>query len=158
MTINGSLNIKRQLVKIVFLTVICVTTILFMTGCPALMDYEYYITDNYSIWHINSGEIFLRYEPNGKGSYPAERVVDTYVREFCYNEQYVAVKQMDPDKINFDDFELNDFSCVVYYLVDMINNAVYGPYETEEEFNQIAENLSVGELCEWKLTRPRPTE
>ena len=76
-------------------------------------------------------------------------VIETYIHEFSYNEQYIAVKQFNPEKLDFENFNSNDFSNPSYYLVDTVSTNVYGPYKSQEEFDFACEELNVVGLCEW---------
>lgn len=85
-------------------------------------------------------------------------VIESYINEFCYNEQYVAVKQFDPEKLDFENFELNDFSDPLYYLVDTVSTNIYGPYKSQEEFDFACKELNVVGLGEWISTRSNPNK
>ena len=93
-----------------------------------------------------------------KGSCNTQIVVESYVHEFSYNEQYVAVKQFNPESLDFQNFDSNDFSTPTYYFVDTVSTTVYGPYETQEEFDAACKEMNVGKLGEWISTRSNPND
>ena len=165
MTMNGHSIIKRLFGKKCLLIVLCFLMTFFLVGCPAWSDWEYYLPNDYIIFRVNSRNIKLAEQTiykekqtiYGKKEYhDIDTVVDNYISEFCYNEQFIAVKQMNPETMNFEDFETNNFESAVFYLVDTSNDDVFGPYQTEAEFNKIIDGKEITNLCQWISTRNNP--
>ena len=165
MTINSNWNIKQRLdKKYNLLFSICIVMLLVLVGC-GYGDYEYRLPNGFRICRANSETITLNAEKciyeytdedglKGLSSF----AVESYVHEFSYNEQYVAVKQFNPENLDFQNFDSNDFSTPTYYFVDTVSTTVYGPYETQEEFEFACKEMNVGELGEWISTRSNPND
>ncbi len=144
------------------LLLVCITT--FFSGC-GIGDYEYIMSNGFRIVRVNSERIVLSAEKciyefttkNGNKGLTS-CAVENYINEFCYNEQYIAVKQFDPEKLDFENFELNDFSNPAYYLVDTVSTNIYGPYKSQEEFEFACNELNVAGFCEWTSTRSDPNK
>lgn len=159
MTMNGFSNIKQQSGK-KFLFIFCLSIIvLLLTSCPALSDWLYELPNDYAISSnayttIDLAKIKSRYGD----SCTLDIVVETYIDEFAYSERYIAVKQFDPEKLDFENFNSNDFSAPLYYIVDTVSTNVYGPYETKEMFETACAELDVGNLGNWICTRNNPNK
>lgn len=163
MIMNSNYNIKQQLGKPCYLIfTLCLIIFLFLTGCGT-EDYEYKLPNGFRICRINNETITLNAEKSiyeytnddglkGLSSF----AVESYIHEFCYNEQYVAVKWFDPEKIDFEDIDSNDFSSPLYYLVDTLATDVFGPYQTQNEFDAACDQMNVGTLGEWISTQSNP--
>ena len=159
MITNSRWNIKQQLDKqhsLIFALYFVI--IMFLTRCGN-GDYEYKLPNGFRICRINSETITLNAEKciyeytSDEGSKGLSSIaVESYINEFCYNEQYVAVKQFDPKNINFEDIDSNDFSYPLYYLVDTITTDVFGPYKTQKDFDAVCNEIKVGALSKWIST------
>ena len=139
--------------SIIILLLVCVMA--FFSGCVS--DWIYELPNDYAISNnayttIELAKITSRY---GDGC-TLDIVIETYINEFSYNEQYIAVKQFNPEKLDFENFNSNDFSNPSYYLVDTVSTNIYGPYKSQEEFDFACEELNVVGLCEWISTRSNP--
>lgn len=146
--------------SIIILLLVCITTS--FSGC-GVGDYEYIMSNGFRIVRVNSERIVLCAEKciyeftaeNGEEGLTS-CAVESYINEFSYNEQYIAVKQFNPEKLDFENFNSNDFSNPSYYLVDTVSTNVYGPYKSQEEFDFACKELNVVGLCEWISTRSNP--
>ncbi|MBE6701327.1 MAG: DUF3997 domain-containing protein [Ruminococcaceae bacterium] len=146
--------------SIIILLLVCITVSFNACGVG---DYEYIISNGFRIVRVNSERIVLSAEKciyefttkNGNKGLTS-CAVENYINEFCYNEQYIAVKQFDPEKLDFENFESNDFSNPAYYLVDAVSTNIYGPYKSQEEFDFACKELNVVGLGEWISTRSNP--
>lgn len=141
--------------SVVILWLICISA--FLSGCVSDWIYELphdYAISNNAYATIELVKITSRY----RDSCTLDIVVETYVNEFSYNEHYVAVKHFDPEKLDFENFNSNDFSNPSYYLVDTVSTNMYGPYETEAAFETACLELNVGELSEWICTKSNPNK
>ena len=146
--------------SIIILLLVCITVSFNACGVG---DYEYVMPNGYRIVKVNNERIVLSAEKciyefttkNGNKGLTS-CAVENYINEFCYNEQYIAVKQFDPEKLDFENFELNDFSNPTYYLVDTVSTNIYGPYKSQEEFDFACNELNVVGLGEWISTRSNP--
>jgi hypothetical protein len=105
-------DVMKKIISILLL--VCISTS--FSGC-GVDDYEYVMSNGFHIVRVNSERIVLCAEKsiyeftaeNGKKGLTS-CAVENYINEFSYNEQYVAVKQFDPEKLDFENFNSNDFS------------------------------------------------
>ena len=123
--------------KILIILLLCFT----LTGCfgPGVQDWTYKINDNYSIIRANTEEIVLT-----KNSI---LVIDSYIKEFSHNDNYIFIKRSDVIDHKIDDK-------TTYYIVD-IKNDIIKVIGTEKEFNQKLEDLKIEKL-NWTKTYPKP--
>lgn len=84
-----------------------------------------------------------------KGVLTGKPLIYTYISAICNNERYIAVRWTSPEEIDFDRIREHDFSTAKYYLIDSTNDALYGPFDTEADFLQQCEELSIGNLSAW---------
>lgn len=141
--------------SIIILLLVCV--MVSFSGCVS--DWLYELPNDYAISNNAYTTIdFVKITSRYRGSYTLDIVIETYINEFSYNEQYVAVKQFNPENLDFRNFDSNDFSTPTYYFVDTVSTTVYGPYETQEEFDAACKEMNVGELGEWISTRSNPND
>lgn len=148
--------------SMIILLLVCITTS--FSGC-GVGDYEYIMSNGFRIVRVNSERIVLCAEKciyeftaeNGKKGLTS-CAVENYIHEYSFNEHYIAVKWFEPSTIDFEHFELNDFSFPSYYVVDTVSTNIYGPYETEAAFKTACSELNVGELSEWISTRSNPND
>ena len=124
------------------LAILCCLSLLLLTACPGLADWSYSLPGGYSISRINDHcVVFL-----GSGEHSAT-LVENYVCAVSYNENYIGLQRI-PADINFIDFGSVDFSTIEYYLLDIANEELYGPF-TKEAYLEKCQELSVGEMCAW---------
>ena len=146
---------------IIFLLVCIITS---FSGC-GVDDYEYVMSNGFRIVRVNSERIVLCAEKciyeftaeSGKKGLTS-CAVENYIHEFSFDERYIAVKWFEPSTIDFENFNMNNFSNPTYYFVDTISTTVYGPYETQEKFEHACKEMNVGELGKWISTRSNPNE
>jgi len=152
-TINVSMAIKKYCMKVIFLTLPMVLT-LFLTGCPAMSDWEYdNLPGEYSIWKINDEDIQL-VKVNG------DPVVGRYIIAFCYNDRYIGLQRIPLEREYGSvvvDVETLDKSNPEFYLIDAEIGSVFGPWTKEEYLDSITE-LGITEMCEWILTDSKPVD
>ena len=141
--------------SIIILLLACITA----SFSSCVSDWLYELPNDYCIFNNATNYNSLdKITHRNKGSCRAEVVVESYVHEFSYNEQYVAVKQFDPEKLDFENFNSNDFSTPTYYLVDTISGNIYGPYKSQKEFETVCREFDVGNLSEWIVTSRNPNK
>lgn len=73
--------------------------------------------------------------------------VEEYVAEFSYGKNYIALKCLEP---------INNSVKVKFYIIDSKNEDIYGPYETEETYNEVKEKVVDEELNNWIETIKMP--
>lgn len=134
--------------KITCLILIIVSLTCF-TACPALTDWEYKLPNNYKVVHINIDDIHLSKErPSGNGG---DAIVGRFILEFCNNDRYVGVKRVSDEGYDSFDIDEADLTKLEYYIVDTLEDAVYGPF-TEEEYNEQLSVLQINDLGDWIKT------
>jgi len=115
-------------------------------------DWDYTsLPGNYEIWRMNSRDIILvRIESNDSTS----RIIERCIVAFCYNDSFIGVKQLE---INNDGtvVQSSDSAVFSYYLVDVANDLLLGPYSEEEYYSQILA-CNAGPMCSWISTDTPP--
>lgn len=92
-----------------------------------------------------------------KEAHVLNRIIGTYISEFCYNERYIAVKQLEkPTDEQLENIQALYQEAPDYYLVDTQTEAIYGPFTEKEDFERTCEEQNVGDLGEWIPTVPAP--
>lgn len=133
---GGTLYIKKHLLLscVVFLIFI---SFLFSSCIGAgLSDWSYRINDSYEIARSNSEEIKLC-------KIDGHIVVSEYITDFCYNDKFVCVK-----RIIYNNPDIPS----QYFIIDMDTDKVYGPFVSQEDFNNEKERVGVGALSDWIST------
>lgn len=117
-------------------------------------DWEYVLSDEYSIIRINSANICLG-RKNGELGFTT--VIDSYVTCFAYNDQFVVLRQIAiPDGYLQDEILQLDFEQAQYFILDLHADVVHGPYSEKEDFSSQCSVLKIGELSGWIDTYPAP--
>lgn len=125
-----------------FIIPICISfiiiTMLSLSSCigAGLSDWSYRINDSYEISRANSEQIYLN-KTDG------HIVVSEYISEFCYNDKFVCVKRI---------IYNNPDIPAQYFIVDMDTDEVYGPFISQDDFNNEKERVGVGALNDWIST------
>lgn len=117
-----------------------------LSGCVGLNDWNYELYNGYEIARLNSKEIILI----DKNATPNQIALYKYIIEFCYNEQFVCLKV-----VEISEGTTIDTSCPQYYIVNMVNDTIYGGFD-EGEFLKEQKALNIGELSAWLSTVPNP--
>lgn len=128
--------------KISILIVLIMT--LFLTSCAGVSDWSYKLPNNYEVWRINSADIIVKYV--GEGIAGAE--IPSFVKEFSYDDKYVCTR-------NIESINENDIFAEKYYILDTYEQALYGPYDSMEEFNNKLKEMKIS-LTKWYRTSPDP--
>ena len=140
-------------IHVIVLVIVCFCLLnygLFRVALNALLpdnvtsrDWRYFIDQGYSIDEIYYGCYLLTND--------SQRVVDSSVVSFCFNDSYIGVQCVRGEEIDPNE-EQKDLD---YYLIDMNVNRRYGPF-TEEAYYQFCESNDIGEVGDWISTIPRP--
>ncbi len=108
---------------------------------PGMSDWSLKLPNNYEMWHINPQNIMIGY----KDSQYTIKTVDNKGRnigipgdviEFCYNDRYVGAKQVN---IPTNPKKGVDTSNPRYYLLDTLEQKVYGPFLNVSQFDDAAD-------------------
>ena len=174
---NGVCRILKKNARIVL--VVCLLlcfSCLIMTSCAPLIrplidsfdysdlfgnwnsqgDWTYDLVGGYLIVRTNSVTISLgKYENVDLSTY--KPAVDSYITCFAYNDNFIVIRKLDvPDEYDQEDILKMDFEQAKYFIVDVNTDDIYGPYDSEEEFQSQCENLNIGDLKDWIATYPAP--
>lgn len=121
------------------LAIFCCLSLLLLTACPGLADWDYSLPGGYSISRINDHKVVC--------SKDGTAIVKNYVCAVSYNDSYIGLQRI-PAYVDYIDFGSVDFSTIEYYLLDIANEELYGPF-TKEAYLEKCQVLSVGEMCAW---------
>jgi hypothetical protein len=111
--------------------------------------YEVHLPEGYSLIRSSAHEVTLNKQIDdinwGEAIIPAEVV------EIAWNDKYILVKQIglkrrNPNNIG-DTYEIPDESKVSYWILEIENNDVYGPFN-EKEFSEKKEELFISSNIE----------
>ena len=101
-------------------------------------DWHYKLHNNYEIWRVNSKEITIgKREDN-----ILKDTINDSITEFKYNETLAITKC------------LNCKEEVVYYIINMHDDIIYGPFN-EKEYLDKEKELSIN-IDNWIKTKPAP--
>jgi len=105
------------------------------------------------MWRVNARNIVIGYREPGSSVLRSSGIgVDAHVIAFCFNDQFVCAKRVtvgDADKpIDYDNPQ--------FYIIDTMEQAVYGPFEDEERFSDELNHLDITGLGNWESTSPAP--
>lgn len=101
-------------------------------------DWHYKLHNNYEIWRVNSKEITIgKREDN-----ILKDTINDSITEFKYNDTFAITKC------------LNCKEEVVYYIINMHDDIIYGPFN-EKEYLDKEKELSIN-IDNWIKTKPTP--
>lgn len=116
----------------------------FLTSCAGVSDWSYKLPNNYEVWRINSSDIIVKYV----GEEIVDAEIPSFVKEFSYDDKYVCTR-------NVDSISENNIFEEKYYILDTLEQQLYGPYDTEQEFITMLNELGIS-LTKWYRTSPDP--
>ena len=137
------------------LLLLLIITLLLLCSCasPGTQDWSYPLPNDYEIWRINSKSIVIGYkDPNSTGL-DTSQGIDEYVFEFCYNERFVCAKQIGVPRESHRPTRGDNPS---YYVIDTLNQEVFGPFDSEGLFILELARLRITDLTGWIATVPAP--
>lgn len=101
-------------------------------------DWHYKLHNNYEIWRVNSKKITIgKREDN-----ILKDTINDSITEFKYNDTFAITKC------------LNCKEEVVYYIINMHDDIIYGPFN-EKEYLDKEKELSIN-IDNWIKTKPTP--
>lgn len=113
-------------------------------------DWSYKLPNNYEIWRLNSREIICG-KSDGNNSL-SNIISENYILEFKYNERYICLKCI---KATVDLSTEIDKSNPNFYIIDTLENTVYGAYTSTDCENKI-KDMNLIFNTEWIKTTPVP--
>jgi len=135
------------------LVVLILSLATILSSCAGMADGEYDLPGEYSIWYINSRSVVLCKDMKENGKvWGGEHLVEEYVSEIAYNDDYIFAKQVDvPEDIN----QKIDTSNPYYYVLVVETGKVFGPF-SKKEFKAQVEEFNIKEIPKWISTMGLP--
>lgn len=127
------------------ITFITLISVLFLSSCAGVSDWNYELPNDYEVWRVNSEDIIIKYV----GEETVEAKIPSFVKEFSYDERYVFSR-------NVEDILSNNIVDETYYVLDTLERKVYGPFDSVEELQKKALELNVEIPKKWYRTSPDP--
>ena len=126
------------------------SVIIYLITIPTVEKWTYDLPNNYAIKKTSDVDVVLgKYIDNEFNVYINEEKmkINDYIAEFSYSENYITLKCIIP---------VDGGILVRFYIIDSLNNNIYGPYETEEIYVKMVDELINEELSEWIETITKP--
>lgn len=147
----GKSKMKKRILWISIFFIIGAFIIYFITN-PKVEKWTYdLLPNNYAIKKTSSTDVVLGKYIDGMFEVKEEDKqigIEDYIAEFAYGKTYVALKCLE---------SVNDSVKVKFYIIDTLNDNIYGPYQDEETYNKVSEKIVDEELSEWIETITMPT-
>lgn len=140
---------KKRIFGIIIFFVIGVVFVYLIT-MPKIEKWTYDLPNSYAIKKTSDTEVVLGKYVDGlfEIEVNGEKIgIEDYIAEFSYSENYIALKCLIPE---------NAGVLVNFYIIDSLNANVYGPYETEEIYNEVVNRIVDEELGDWIETITMP--
>lgn len=119
-------------------------------------DWTYELVGGYVLNRINGHSIVLGHSNHSEISGSSSIVIQGYyVTDFCMDQEYIGVRGIPTMGMFATDEELESKQRW-YHLIDISNDEVLGPYESEEEFVSICAEAGTGDLGQWRSTAELP--
>lgn len=144
-------EIKRKL-ALVLIIIFCMFV---LCGCPLTSEWYYELANGYSVAIVGSNHVAVLKNND-------DFVVGRFVVGFCYNDKFLGVKRYkaenERDYSAYPDYYTMYYSDdLQYYLVDMANDNVHGPYN-EQEYEEQKDILVKNQMSEWIKTDSKPDD
>lgn len=134
---------KKRIIIILTIFIISATIIYFITK-PKVEKWVYSkLPNNYQIEKINDTKVVLK-----KNAKEIEKI-DKYISEYKYGKRYLSLKCLESK---------NDNIIVKFYIIDTLNDDVYGPYYTESTYVEVEKKIIDEEQNNWILTTVNPNK
>lgn len=140
---------KKRILWITVFFIIAAILIYILTN-PKIEKWTYDLPNHYAIKKTSETSVVLgkyvnnlfEIEENNK-----QVGITDYIAEFAYGKRYVSLKCLTLNKK-----EVN----VKFYIVDTMNDNIYGPYENDETYEAVLEKIVEEELSSWIKTTTKP--
>lgn len=119
---------KKRIIFILAFLVIGLIFIYFIT-IPKENNWTYKLNNNYKIKKTSETDIYLVKDN--------KKIVNDYISEFSYNDNYVLLKCVDRD-IN-----------IKFYIIDINSDNIYGPYLDYQEFEKNRKEIIKEKTNKW---------
>lgn len=140
---------KKRILWISIFLLVGLVIIWFITS-PKVEKWTYDLPNDYAIKKTSDTSVVLGKYIDGlfEVEYDNRKIgIEEYVAEFSYSENYISLKCLEPT---------NDSVKVKFYIIDSKNDNIYGPYNTEEIYNEVVKRIVDEELGDWIETIKMP--
>ena len=139
-------------IKFVLMGAIIILSMI-LSSCAGMADGRYDLPGEYSIIYANTRSVDLCRDQKEDGKvWGATSIVETYVSEIAYNDDYIFAKRVDvPEDINKD----IDTSNPEYYLLVVETGLLSGPF-SKKEFKAQIKTLNLSKMPKWRETSDLP--
>lgn len=104
-------------------------------------DWSYPLENGYEVWRVNSREIAVCWRESPEKT-SASTVIDSYVSEVAITDGWLCAKRLTTPQD----------TAGQYYLLDMREKNLLGPYETEADFEAQRDSLGLTGDLTWMNT------
>ena len=122
----------------------------YLITIPKVEKWTYDLPNNYAIKKTSGTEVVLGKYVDGLFEVEVDDKqigIEDYIAEFSYSDNYIALKCLIP---------VDDGVLVNFYIVDSLNNNIYGPYEYEDVYTEVVDSIVDEELSDWIETISMP--
>lgn len=147
-----------MIMKKIYKVLIIFFLIFLFTGCAAITDGTYIITEDYYISAYAASD--HRLESNILDRNESDSKTNDFVKEYRYNDKYIFLKIIRKELFDSYRKEYNTVRRAVknipeenikYYIVNLNENKMYGSYSLEE-FKEKIEDIDQTNMTEWDDT------
>lgn len=125
---------------------------------PGLNDWTYVLPNGYEMWHINSRQIKIGLAENQGLALTDNEAnsigIPAHIVAFWHDDRFVCAQTILPDDVDaYGDGRTVETS---YYLLDTLEQYVYGPINEATEFDAIVEQVIGDAEVPYVQTWPKP--
>lgn len=142
---SGATSLRKDYNTLKKIFIFICLILIFLTSCAGVSDWSYKLPNGYQVWRINSGEIIIKHV----GDETVDAEIPSFIKEFSYDDRYVFTR-------NIDDVSENNIFKETYYVLDTVEQKVYGPFESIEIMKNQAEEWQCEIPTKWYRTSPDP--
>ena len=131
-----------SVILVALLTISLMTLGIFSSGnLNPRGDWSFPLENGYEVWRLNSREIVVcwREDPEKPS---ASTVIESYVAEIAVTDGWLSAKRLDSPQ----------GTAAQYYLLDMGEKSLFGPYETEADLETQKASLGLPRNLIWRDT------
>ncbi len=128
--------------------ILLVVAVLLLTGCNLFIEKWTYeeLPNGYLIKKTSETNMVLGKYIDGLFEIETDDKkigVEEYIAEFQTGKRYIALKCAKT---------IDKEVAVLFYIIDTLNEDVYGPYNSEETYNEVKQKIVDEELSDWIKT------
>lgn len=141
---------KKRILWIIIFFIVGAVSIYIITS-PKIEKWTYDLLPNdYAIKKTSNTDVALGKYINGlfEVEYEDKQIgIEDYIAEFSYGKTYIALKCLE---------SVDDSIEVKFYIIDTLNNNIYGPYQDEKTYNEVVNKIVDEKLSDWIETIKMP--